>query len=535
MPIEPEMTQSRKTRMSSMHVTIALTLMILLGTRGPSTAASVPNGLVKVNHIIIAMQENHSFDNYFGVLALSQNSPYHSPAHGSSCAKDPNPSTCVAGLSCTAHSDGTYACSNSNPDDSGGPTFAFHMNDYCPAPDLDHGWASSHKEGNYSAPNSMLKSSPNNGFVRVNDVTEQPDKGAENGTEDETIGFYNEDDLPFYYALAKTFAIDDNYFCDVVGPTVPNRFYLMAATSFGHLTTSELVPPPGGYQPITGTIFDKLDAAGLTWVDYYSDVPDAGEFRTPNATQFKPIADFFADAAAGKLPSVALVDPLLAGETNLATDEHPPHDIRAGEYYVSQVVSAVRNSPNWKDSILFITYDEHGGFYDHQAPPPASQKGALNPDGISPGQCEDLSNPPASKQPGGGANCTTSQTVDAPQLCPAFTASGPYPASCANFNQLGFRVPFIAISPFSKSHYVSHRTGDHTSLLKLIEMRWLNGAHLTLRDENANPLLDMFDFANAPSADVNLSLLAEAPPPNLATDGNGSCLASASRPVASTP
>jgi hypothetical protein len=73
------------------------------------------------------------------------------------------------------------------------------------------------------------------------------------------------------------------------------------------------------------------------------------------------------------------------------------------------------------------------------------------------------------------------------------------------------------------------------TLLTLIEMRWLNGAHLTLRDENANPLLDMFDFANAPSADVNLSPLAEAPPPNLATDGNGSCLASAARPVASTP
>ena len=71
---------------------------------------------------------------------------------------------------------------------------------------------------------------------------------------------------PFYYALAETFAIDDHYHCDVVGPTVPNRFYLMAATSFGHLTTNEIVPPAGGYKPITGTIFDKLDAAGITWV-----------------------------------------------------------------------------------------------------------------------------------------------------------------------------------------------------------------------------------------------------------------------------
>jgi phospholipase C len=147
----------------------------------------------------------------------------------------------------------------------------------------------------------------------------------------------------------------------------------------------------------------------------------------------------------------------------------------------------------------------------------------LNPDGINPGQCEDLSNPGTSTKPGGGANCTTSQTSDAPALCPTFTATGPYPSSCANFNQLGFRVPFIAVSAFAKPHYVSHTTGEHTSLLKLIEMRWLNGANLTLRDQNADPLLDMFDFANAPLMNVNLSLLAPAPAPNLATDGNGSC------------
>jgi Phosphoesterase family len=85
--------------------------------------------------------------------------------------------------------------------------------------------------------------------------------------------------------------------------------------------------------------------------------------------------------------------------------------VRAGEYFISQIVNAVRGSPNWKDSILFITYDEHGGAYDHVAPPVASQKGALNPDGINPGQCEDLSNLPASTRPGGGANCTISQTV----------------------------------------------------------------------------------------------------------------------------
>src|SRR5260370_4530644 len=261
-----------------------------------------------MNHVIIAMQENHSFDNYLGVLAFAQNSPYHSPAQGKTCAQDSHPATCVEGLSCIAHADGTCSCTNSNPDVSGAPVTAFHTNDYCPAADLDHGWASSHKEGNYAAPNSMLKSSPNDGFARVNDVTEQPDNGVENAAEDKTMGFYNENDLPFYYSLAETFAIDDRYHCSVVGPTVPNRFYLLAATSFGHLTTNELAPPVGGYQPITATILDKLDAAGSTSVDYLSAGPPAGAFRTHDAIHFHPIASFFTYAPSGNWPQVTLAD-----------------------------------------------------------------------------------------------------------------------------------------------------------------------------------------------------------------------------------
>jgi phospholipase C len=211
---------------------------------------------------------------------------------------------------------------------------------------------------------------------------------------------------------------------------------------------------------------------------------------------------FFTQLAAipNGLPAVSFVDPNFGvlNPTN-ENDEHPPTDIRKGEAYVSSIVNAVRNGPNWNDSIIFITYDEHGGFYDHVAPPKASQGGRLNPDGIDPGQCADLSNPPASTLPGGGAQCTISQ-ADAKAICPAFTATGPYPADCANFNQLGFRVPFIAVSPFSKPHYVSHRVGDHTSLLALIEKRFMKGnARLTDRDKHADRLEDLFDFDNSPS------------------------------------
>jgi hypothetical protein len=133
------------------------------------------------------------------------------------------------------------------------------------------------------------------------------------------------------------------------------------------------------------------------------------------------------------------------------------------------------------------------------APPRAPQGSARTPDGISPGQCADLSNPPASLEPGAGADCIG--LADAQLLCPALAQNprGPYPENCASFDQLGFRVPLVVVSPFAKPHYVSHTIADHTSLLAFIEERFLSGLHLTMRDQYANALLDLFDFDNAPS------------------------------------
>jgi len=145
------------------------------------------------------------------------------------------------------------------------------------------------------------------------------------------------------------------------------------------------------------------------------------------------------------------------------------------------------------------------------SPPQAPQGSARTPDGIFPGQCADLSHPPASEQPGAGAACDAS-VPDAESLCPALAQNpgGPYPNACAAFGQLGFRVPFLVVSPFAKAHYVSHTVGDHASILAFIEERFLNdqasgGAgrrHLTLRDQYASPLEDLFDFDNAPSLDT---------------------------------
>src|SRR5262249_31647028 len=156
-----------------------------------------------------------------------------------------------------------------------------------------------------------------------------------------------------------TFAISDRYFASVLGPTFPNRSYLMAATSFGHLTTNDIFPPPGGYKPITGTIFDLMNRFGVTWADYFQDAPQAGSFL-PGDPHFLPASVFLAQAAgvpgAGALPQVSFVDPNfgLSG-TALENDEHPPTDIQRGQAYVAQVINAVRNGPFWKDSIIFLT------------------------------------------------------------------------------------------------------------------------------------------------------------------------------------
>ena len=527
--------------MPSSRIVLAATTVTFALLVATGVSVHADGNLHNVNHIIIVMQENHSFDNYLGALPYASGTPYHRAT--GACASGDH--TCVDGLSCTRIA-GNYTCTNSNLDDDGSTAFAFHDARYCTGPDLQHNWPGSHMEANFSNPAAALAFSPNDGFVRVNDAQEQHDTNTgENPTDDDTMGFYNESDLPFYYALAETFAIDDRYFCSVVGPTFPNRSYEMAATSFGHLTTCEIFPPPGGYKPITGTIFDLLDQKGINWVNYFSDQPTSGIFRPFLSSHLAPVSAFFSQAAAGTLPPVSFIDPSFMPDQCIngsvfETDEHPPSDIRAGQYVVSQIVNALRSGPNWKDSILFITYDEHGGFYDHVAPAPAPQGGALNPDGINPGECEDLSNPPTSEQPGCGAQCSmntslcgpgTGSQSDAAAICPGFTVTGgpscstqtgPYPASCANFNQLGFRVPFIAVSPFSKPHYVSHTIGDHTSLLALIEKRFLSNEnmdvrpHLTARDLYAATLEDMFNFNTAPSMKTSVPT---APPPTASDPG----------------
>jgi phospholipase C len=464
-----------------------------------------------VNHIIVITQENRSFDNYFGALPYAPGTPYHPGP----CAVNDN--KCVDGLNCTSGSGGSLTCANSNLEADGSPAVtAFHDPRLCIIPDLDHSWVGVHHEVNFSDPNNALNGTQD-GFVSQNDATEQSDKPdelpglGESPTDDDTIGFYTQADLPYYYAIAQTFAIDDRYFSSLLGQTVPNRMYEFAGTSFGHLVTSaeEAIPPIGGYRPINGTIFDLLNKNNISWNEYIETgglteigPPYGALFELPIPPHFQTLSDFKSQAASGDLPSVAFVD------TELSDSEHPPFDIRAGEAVVARLIDAVRSGPNWKDSIILWTYDEHGGFYDHVTPPAATP-----PDNIPPGRCADLSNPPASETPGQGAQCSDS-AQQARQLCQEAEPG----EACAGFNQYGIRVPFVAISPFSKPSYVSHTVGDHSSMLALIEARFTPGQHLTNRDATANDLEDMFDFTNAPSMNANVAP-SLAPPASLSDPG----------------
>ena len=267
-----------------------------------------------------------------------------------------------------------------------------------------------------------------------------------------SMGYWEQADLPFYYSLASVFPIADRYFCSVLGQTFPNRRYLLAATSLGMI--DDTVPGLTDY-PANGTIFDRLHDAGVTWKDYYSllSVAPTMALFPPLLVKYPshlaPVADFFADAAAGTLPGFSLVEPNYG-----VSSEEDPQNITLGEQFAASVVNAVMNGPGWENTLLIWTYDEHGGYYDHVVPP-----AAIPPDDI----------PPAA---GSG---------------PAYTG----------FAQYGFRVPCAVVSPYARPDYVSHSVFDHTSICALLETKW-NMPALTRRDANANNMLDLLDLGHAP-------------------------------------
>src|SRR5262249_8502403 len=147
----------------------------------------------------------------------------------------------------------------------------------------------------------------------------------------------------------------------------PNRYYLLTGTSFGHVGNETV---QGGYTQ--RTIFDVLEEQHISWKIYFEDVAFTFlALRIPDPRKRVHFSQFVTDAAAGTLPQVSFIDPAFSTLLGPETDEHPPANIQLGQQFVAGVVSTLVASPNWPTSALFITYDEHGGFYDHVPPPQA--------------------------------------------------------------------------------------------------------------------------------------------------------------------
>jgi phospholipase C len=297
---------------------------------------NIPAGtdtMPQIEHILVLQMENHSYDNYLGMLQRPGADGFTLDAEGLPTNTNPYP---------------------------GGTKLqkAFRMPSTCQrSAGVTQEWQQSHIQANI-----VDGIAQNNGFVV-----------SESGPV--SMGYWTAEDLPFYYWLASTFPLGDRFFCSLLGQTNPNRRYLIAATSAGMVDDpieEVAVPAPNG------TIFDRLDLYGVEWRDYYSNQPSTPYLflmdGVANAEKIVPISQFFIDAATGHLPSFAIVEPEYS-----TSSEEDPQNIVVGQQFAASVVSAVMESPNWPTTLLIWNYDEHGGYYDH-VPPPA----AVPPDDIPP-------------------------------------------------------------------------------------------------------------------------------------------------------
>jgi len=377
-----------------------------------------------IEHVVVLMLENHSYDNFLGMLGRE-------------------PGQRPRGDGFVLAQDGLPAATNPYPD--GRLQRAFRMPTTCQFDSTpSQEWAASHNQYDNGA---------NDGFVRT---TISPATSQIVGPV--AMGYWTEQDLPLTYALASQFPIGDRWFASCLAQTDPQRRYLIAATSSG--MTDDIGTSPGNIvpnatlgAPANGTIFQRMSNAGITWADYNASFPTGAtmELYPDNDTAYSqtnalPIAQFFSDAKAGTLPQFSLLDPDYGTQS-----QENAQNISVGEGFIGQVIDALGTSPSWRKTLFILTYDEHGGYYDH-VPPPV----ALAPDSI-----------PPTVQPG-------ESTYD-------------------GFARYGFRVPSIVIGPYAKRNHVSHVVYDHTSILAFLERKW-NLQAMTYRDANANDLRDFLDL-----------------------------------------
>ena len=394
-----------------------------------------------INHIIWLVQENRSFDSYFGKLGLyrvSQGLPEE--VNG---VDDDSKVTLL--------------------DQDGNPKNPFHYQTMC-TENLTPAWNESH----FDVDGTPVEQGLMDNFMKTTDsVTNQFDP-----TGSRAMGYYTQADLPYYYALATQFAVSDSIFSPNLANTIPNRMYLFTATSFGTIypgnnpSTGQPEFNPASYQQ--PTIFDLLNKNNISWKYFYQDnsifLASFSDWTNPDGTpntaiqgHVFPISAYFSilsqPTADQDLPQVVFIE---RGGSSAATDEHPLNNVQVGAAAAASMINALIASTAWPDSVFLLTYDEGGGLYDH-VPPIA---------------------------------------LPAPDSQPPDTQNVPFTVLPGNFQNSGFRVPFVVVSPWVIPHYVSHVTSDTTAILKFIETRF-NLPPLTLRDGSSavSNLSDFFDFS----------------------------------------
>ena len=286
-----------------------------------------PPELSGIEHVVVLMMENRSFDHMLGWL------------EGADGRQRGLTYLDAAGV---PHS--TYRLA---PDYQG-----------CGHPDPDHSYAGGRIEYNGGACDGWLRAGDNDEYA---------------------IGYYTKKDLAFYAGAAPRWTVCDRYFSAIMAGTFANRVYQHAAQTDRLENTFELSTLP--------TIWDRLAAAGLQGRYYFSDLPFLALWGSTYIPIARPFSQFLADAAAGTLPHVSFVEPRFLGEeAGVSNDDHPFADVRSGQAFMNLVFSAVTRSPAWRNTVFVINYDEWGGFFDHVPPPtapiPAADQAAGNQDGL---------------------------------------------------------------------------------------------------------------------------------------------------------
>ncbi|MFL6447111.1 MAG: alkaline phosphatase family protein [Bryobacteraceae bacterium] len=383
-----------------------------------------------IQHLVVLMLENRSFDHMLGFMR-SPSYPINGLTGSESNPRDP------------AHIDPSQ---NVKVSDDAGFIFSYDPGHNFPEVNLQ-------LFDNPAGP--PATSVPNGGFILS--YSQQPHVTP--GIADTIMKCMAPTTIPVLSTLAAEFAICDAWYSSVPGPTWPNRFFVHAATSKGYLDNSQF----RNYD--MPSIFENLAASGFTWRDYYHDFSQTWalqRLQTPvNKVNFYSLGQFHTDARNGKLPNYAFIEPKYFSFFGEANDQHPPHDIRAGEALIADVYNSVRNSPQWEQTLLVILHDEHGGMYDHVTPPAAT--------------------PPD-----------------------AYT-------SLFAFDRFGLRVPAVLVSPFIPKGTIDHRTFDHTSIPATLKQIFNLPSFLTKRDAAAQTFSDMLSLTTARTdAPQNLSSLVPA-------------------------